>query len=157
MATLFEKLNLKDHGKILVLNAPASFEQELRTLQGVRVARKLQSTGPVSFAVIFVTSQSQLDAAAVEVAEAAPGDPVIWFAYPKGTSKRYSCDFNRDTGWKVLGEQGFEPVRQVAIDEDWSALRFRRTEFIKSLTRTPEHALSKEGKKRAAARQPSRR
>ncbi len=26
---------------------------------------------------------------------------------------------------------GFDTVRQVAIDEDWSALRFRRVEFIK--------------------------
>lgn len=29
----------------------------------------------------------------------------------------------------VLG--GFDSVRQIAIDEDWSALRFRRAEFIK--------------------------
>jgi len=27
---------------------------------------------------------------------------------------------------------GFETVRAVAIDEDWSALRFRRVEFIKA-------------------------
>ena len=27
--------------------------------------------------------------------------------------------------------QSFEPVHQVAVDEDWSALRFRRVEFIK--------------------------
>lgn len=26
---------------------------------------------------------------------------------------------------------GFRPIRQVAIDEDWSALRFRRVEFVK--------------------------
>jgi hypothetical protein len=29
MATLFEKLNLKDHQEILILNAPESFEREL--------------------------------------------------------------------------------------------------------------------------------
>jgi hypothetical protein len=27
---------------------------------------------------------------------------------------------------------GFDSVRQIAIDEDWSALRFRRVEYIKS-------------------------
>jgi hypothetical protein len=32
----------------------------------------------------------------------------------------------------VLKKLGFDTVRQVAIDEDWTALRFRRTEFIKS-------------------------
>jgi hypothetical protein len=35
----------------------------------------------------------------------------------------------------VLGAAGFEPVRMVAVDEDWSALRFRRVGFIKTLTR----------------------
>jgi hypothetical protein len=49
----------------------------------------------------------------------------------KGTSKKYSCDFNRDDGWEVLRQAGFDSVRQVAIDDDWSALRFRRFEFIK--------------------------
>lgn len=56
---------------------------------------------------------------------------LLWFAYPKGTSKKYKCDFNRDDGWEPLRKLGFDTVRQVAIDEDWSALRFRRVEFIK--------------------------
>jgi len=54
-----------------------------------------------------------------------------WFAYPKGTSKRFRCEFNRDSGWHVLRSAGFDSVRMVAIDEDWSALRFRRRELIK--------------------------
>jgi hypothetical protein len=48
----------------------------------------------------------------------------------------------------VLGKAGFEPVRAVAIDEDWSALRFRRTEHIKTMTRTTLHRISKAGKDR---------
>jgi len=34
----------------------------------------------------------------------------------------------------------------VAIDEDWSALRFRRVEFIKAMTRRVSSAMTKEGK-----------
>jgi hypothetical protein len=45
----------------------------------------------------------------------------------------------------VLGDAGFEPVRQVAIDEDWSALRFRRVEYIKSMTRDPRRKISGKG------------
>mgnify|MGYP005835701873 CR=1 FL=1 len=41
-----------------------------------------------------------------------------------------------------------EPVRQVAIDEDWSALRFRRVEYIKTMTRS--FAMTLEGKAKAA-------
>jgi hypothetical protein len=69
-------------------------------------------------------------------------------AYPKGSSKAYRCEFNRDTGWQALGAAGFEPVRQVSIDADWSALRFRRVARIASLTRRPAMTLSEEGKRR---------
>lgn len=41
------------------------------------------------------------------------------------TSKNYKCDFNRDSEWISLGKYNLEPVRQVAIDDDFSALRFR--------------------------------
>jgi hypothetical protein len=150
MASVFDKLNLKDHRDILVLNAPASFEPVLGRLADVRVRTRMPKTGPVAFALVFATEQAEVDTAAVQLAKLAPGDAIVWFAYPKGSSKRYTCGFNRDTGWKALGRAGFEPVRMVAIDEDWSALRFRRAEFIKSMTRGAEHALSKQGKQKAA-------
>jgi len=84
------------------------------------------------------------------IAKKAQGDAVVWFAYPKGSSKKYKSEINRDAGWQVLGDAGFEPVRMVAIDEDWSAVRFRRADFIKSLTRGKEHRMSAQGKARAA-------
>ena len=64
----------------------------------------------------------------------------MWIAYPKKSSTRYTCD--RDRGWEGMGEAGFDPVRMVAIDEDWSALRFRRVEFIKKMTRDPKRRLT---------------
>jgi hypothetical protein len=39
--------------------------------------------------------------------------------------KANRADLNRDTLWPVLGEYGMRPVSQVAVDEVWSALRFR--------------------------------
>ncbi len=65
---------------------------------------------------------------------------------------KYTCEFNRDTGFQPLGDAGFEPVRMVAIDDDWTAMRVRRVEFIKTLTRPESFALSTEGKKRTARR-----
>lgn len=146
MTPLFTKLNLKDQKSILVINAPASFEAELATLGGVRIERDLKAAEDVAFALSFVTKQSEVDALAKTLPKRAVGDALIWFAYPKGTSKRYKCDFNRDTGWAALGKAGFEPVRMVAIDEDWSALRFRRAAFIPSMRRSPDRTLSKDGK-----------
>lgn len=146
MSAIFKKLNLKDQTEIVVLNAPASFEPELTALAEVNVQRKVQGVKALNFALAFVTKQAEVDALAAALAKRAQGDALLWFAYPKGSSKQYKCEFNRDTGWAVLGELGYESVRMVAIDEDWSALRFRRTEFVKTMKRAETRALSAAGK-----------
>lgn len=157
MTPVFAKLNLKDQKAVLVVNAPASFESELSALRGVGIERDPSAVGNVVFALSFVTRQSEVDALAKTLTKKLVGDAVVWFAYPKGTSTRYKCDFNRDTGWAVLGKAGFEPVRMVAIDEDWSALRFRRVAFIPAMRRNPDRTLSKDGRALARGKAPSTR
>lgn len=132
MATTFEKLNLKGQREILVLDAPASFEPELARLKGIKIYRRLGAVSEIEFSVVFVTRKAEVDLLAGPIAHHAQGDAIVWFAYPKGTSKKYKCDFNRDNGWDKLTALGWETVRAVAIDEDWSALRFRRSEFVKA-------------------------
>ncbi|MBL8095857.1 MAG: hypothetical protein JNL73_16900 [Anaerolineales bacterium] len=148
MSAVFKKLNLKDQAEIVVLDAPSSFESELKTLTGVTIRRKLSEVKSTGFVLAFGTRQKQVEAFARAIATKTAGDAVVWFAYPKGSSKRYVCEFNRDSGWASIGAAGFEPVRQVAIDEDWSALRFRRVEHIKTLTRSRLDAISAEGRRR---------
>lgn len=132
MATVFEKLNLKNQLEILVLNAPDSFVHELASLREVTIHRSLKASSEIHFALAFVTRKKEVDDLAGKIVERTKGDSILWFAYPKGTSKKYQCDFNRDNGWRALNPLGWETVRAVAIDEDWSALRFRRTEFVKA-------------------------
>lgn len=132
MANLFDKLQLKGHQTMLVLNAPASFEAELSQLPVPHIERDIEAMPEVTFSLAFVTRQTEVDALASQITARAKGDAAVWFAYPKGSSKKYKCDFNRDTGWAVLKAAGFDTVRSIAIDEDWTGLRFRRTEFIKS-------------------------
>ena len=150
MADVWGKLNLKDHDEILVVNAPASFEREVKTLDGVTVKRKPADVKEIGFFLAFVTTQKEMDDLARVVAKKSVPDAVVWFAYPKGTSKKYTSEISRDTGNEALGEAGFEPVRMVAIDEDWTAKRFRRVAFIKNLTRDPRALVSQEAKKRVA-------
>ena len=148
MSPLFKKLNLGTSDTVLVINSPESFEAELSQLENIRVMRTAPRNTKTPFAIGFAATQAECDVVSSTIVAATEGDSIVWLAYPKKSSKRYKCDFNRDTGWTVLGDAGFEPVRQVAIDEDWSALRFRRTEHIKSLTRSNAMAISSEGKRR---------
>jgi hypothetical protein len=128
----FEKLNLKDQPEIVVLNAPSSFEPELARVKVEAIHRSLAPVRQSDFFLVFVTRKAEVDSLAPQIAKRAHGDAIMWFAYPKGSSKKYKCDFNRDNGWNALNALGWETVRAVAIDEDWSALRFRRKEFVKT-------------------------
>jgi hypothetical protein len=109
---------------------PKSFEPELARLKSVKILRDPKKPKAVVFGLAFVAAQAELDRLSAILAAASLGDAVLWFAYPKGTSKRYACEFNRDTGWQLIRDAGFVSVRMVAIDEDWSALRFRRLEYV---------------------------
>jgi hypothetical protein len=131
MSAVFKKLNLKNPKSIQLYNAPESFEAELVRLEGIKIVRDAKAPKGVEFALAFAQTQKELDRLSKLLAAGAAEDAVLWFAYPKGTSKRYRCEFNRDSGWSVIRALGFDSVRQVAIDEDWSALRFRDVDFIK--------------------------
>ena len=122
MAEVWGKLNLKDQTAVLVVNAPPSFESQLKALDGVTVKRRPADVKSVDFSLAFVTRQKEVD------------------------------DLARVVAKKAKVDAGFEPVRMVAIDDDWTAMRVRRVEFIKNLTRPESFALSKEGKKRTARR-----
>jgi hypothetical protein len=132
MATLWEKLNLKDQQEILVLNAPESFAPEIARLPVLTIHHHIESVPSIGFALAFVTRLAEVNALAPKITRLAQGDAIVWCAYPKGSSKRFKGDFSRDTGWAAFKDTGFDTVRSVAIDEDWTALRFRRKEFIKA-------------------------
>ena len=147
MDAVFKKLNLKDQTTVVILNAPDSFQVNIDSIRNeATILTSLEEVSEIEFIMVFVTKQTEIDALVPKFAPLLKGDAVLWMCYPKGTSKKYKCDFNRDTGWKVMGPYDLETVRMVAIDEDWSALRFKKVEFIKSMNRTSLESLSETGK-----------
>jgi len=149
MNALFKKLSFKGQKSILSINHPASFQKELDDMALVaHVVTNMEQEESIPFAISFVTKQTEIDSIITHIAPKLETDAVLWFCYPKGTSKKYKCDFNRDTGWATLGKHDLEPVRQVAIDEDWSALRFRNVDNIKQITRKGSMALTDKAKLR---------
>lgn len=136
MNQTFHKLNYKNQACLLVLNAPESFEPELSEMeQSCKLMRKHTGLKEIEFALLFVTKLAEVEKLCAAILPKLKEDAVLWFAYPKGTSKKYSCDFNRDNGWAAAEALGYIPVRAVAIDADWSALRLRQTKYIKTITR----------------------
>jgi len=147
-AALWKKLNLKDQPKVVVVGAPAEFETHVDALETAKVQRSVRGKTDATFLIAFAITRQDIERAAKAIAKLPDGDVIAWVCYPKKSSKRYACEFDRDTGWEPLGELGYEGVRMVAIDEDWSAIRFRRVDHIKNLTRDRSWRLSEKGRKR---------
>ncbi len=74
---------------------------------------------------------------------------LLWFAHPKKSSPKYNVSVSRDFGWDAVGQYQYEGVRQISIDENWSAIRFKHISQIKVLTRNESNAVSIDGKTRA--------
>jgi hypothetical protein len=125
-----------------------ALKDELTKLRSVTIQRGLRELDEIEFSLAFVTKDKEVETLGKTIANKAKGDAVIWFAYPKRTSEAYKSEINRDNGWQPLGELGLEGVRGVSIDQDWSALRFRRVEFIKAMSRDQRGAMTAQGKAR---------
>lgn len=150
MTPLLKKLNFKDQRQVCILDSPSEFEAEMKKMEAVAaIVTSPKKCKEIDFALVFVKSKPGIEAAFKSIKDKIKGDAVLWFAYPKGTSKRYKVDISRDKGWDALGKGGYEVVRAVAIDDDWSAMRFRKAQFIDKMTRDSRFALSKEGKAKA--------
>jgi hypothetical protein len=144
---VFKKLNFKDQSEILIQNAPASFKPEIKAISALASVSTVTKSKH-DFLLFFVSTLKEINTA-IKVIEKNKTEAVIWFAYPKQSSKKYTCEFNRDTGWQAIGDIGLEPVRQIAVDEDWSALRFKKPEQIKKMIRRESMTLTKAGKEKS--------
>ena len=146
----FKKMNFKQEQQILVLHAPKNFQEVLHAIQNhTTLYQEMQPSIQWPFVLLFVKEKVKMEQQISLVFPQLEPDAKLWVAYPKKSSKNYQSDISRDDGWQIFGKLGLEPVRMVAIDEDWSALRFRRVKFIKTITRSPKMALTDEAKKRS--------
>jgi hypothetical protein len=116
--SVFSKLQLKPGQKVALDGAPPNVDL------GLNQAVVQQDARSADAVIVFVETAAQLRERASGVVQAAQRDALAWVAYPKAGQR--GTDLNRDSLARLMIEQGVQPVRQVAIDDVWSALRFRR-------------------------------
>lgn len=118
MQDIIKKFKFKDTG--IVINAPAAIEKELIALGFNNEFDKAKSTNTL----VFINDNKEYLNFLKKGLKNIEPDSVLWFAYPKGTSK-IKTDINRDT-IRMTGEEfGITTVTAISIDDTWSALRFR--------------------------------
>jgi hypothetical protein len=108
------KLQIKPGQSVAVLNAPP----------GVTLPASTSGSEPHNAdAVIGFAVRSDDLGQLSPVIGAARADRLAWIGYPKGG--KLGTDLNRDRLAQAMVAEGIQPVRQVSIDDTWSALRFR--------------------------------
>lgn len=133
MEYLLKKLNYREQDRICIINGNNGFIKDIkRARPPLRVDRKIDPKYLYSFFLIFIKDESDLRETAPQSIHNLSEDGILWFAYPGKSSTRNDSDISRDRGWDLVRAHGFKPVRQVCIDDKWSALRFRDQRFIKS-------------------------
>ena len=119
---LARKLRIQPGQRMLVLNAPAGFVESLGELPAGTTVSTDVSTASYDFVQVFAKNQVELNQLKATAVGSVTYDGLFWVCYPKKTSKIKS-DLMRDTLWDQF--EGLRPVAQVAIDDTWSAMRFR--------------------------------
>jgi hypothetical protein len=109
---LTQKLQIKPGQSLAVVNPPA----------GVTLPVAGAEPSTAEAVIGFAARSDDLDSLG-EVYGAALADRLAWIGYPK--AGQLGTDLNRDKLAAAVRARGLRPVRQVSIDDTWSALRFR--------------------------------
>lgn len=114
---LVSKLQLKQNSLVALLEPPEGADAALDGLNTTSY------TADADALIVFVVDREALERCRGEIIGAVGRDALVWVAYPK--AGQLGTDLNRDLLAVALAGQGVRPVRQIAVDELWSALRFR--------------------------------
>jgi len=118
---LSKKLKLNPGQRAAVINAPAGYLKQISSA-GANLTEKL--SGKFDWIQIFVKNKAELDKLAPRAVSALKPDGLLWFSYPKGTSK-IQTDLTRDKGWDALSSVGLKWVTLISVNETWSAFALR--------------------------------
>ncbi|WP_036746893.1 YdeI/OmpD-associated family protein [Paenibacillus sp. UNC451MF] len=134
---LVKKLRMQSGQRVLIMNAPDGFIERVTPLPD-QAKLDQQPSGEYDFVQLFITSVDELNALGPDAIKAVKQDGLLWISYPKKSSK-IKTDLNRDSGWDIINEAGFEGIALISIDATWSAMRFRPADLVRSTSSRREH------------------
>jgi hypothetical protein len=112
------KLQLKPGMTVALLSAPAGFDVPLP--EGGSVA---PDAGAADATLAFAQDRDGLERLMAALQDSARAERLTWVAYPK--AGKLGTDLNRDTLREAVLPNGLDTVRQVALDDTWSAMRLK--------------------------------
>lgn len=122
-----------DQERIAVLNAPDQFRYHIQDLlKSVVIDDQINARFLYDFMIVFATVIEDIERLAPLCIHNLREDGKLWMAFPKKAKEGEESSISRDYGWATIEEAGFRRVSQINLDDEWSALRFRNSRFIRS-------------------------
>ena len=120
---LAKKLKLKAGQRAAIVNAPAGYIDALYPLPvGVEIVDGLD--GAFDWVQVFLKNKAELEALLPAFVGALKRASILWFTFPKGTSK-IQTDLTRDKGWDALQQVDLKWITLISVDDTWSAFAVR--------------------------------
>lgn len=107
--TILKKLQVKGTNSLKLFNKPPHVKIATVRGQGTKVV------------LMFAKDKKELMRC---LSAASRHADMLWVAYPKGSSN-VGTDLNRDILASEMKKKGWESIALIAIDETWSAMRFK--------------------------------
>jgi hypothetical protein len=132
LSAMAKKLRLAREHHAAVLNAPDGFVAQLQP-GPAGLDTELQPNGTYDAVVLFVKDVDELRRLGSRAIHAAKPNGLLWITYPKGGKTKGETDLpatpwwvQRDVLGEITSETGYKAVSFVALDDHWTALRFKR-------------------------------
>jgi hypothetical protein len=131
LSAMAKKLRLAREHQVAVLNAPDGFVGQLQP-GPAGLETELKPTASYDAVVLFVKDVDELRRLGSPAIHAAKPNGLLWITYPKGTTQG-ETDLPATPSWvqrdvlgEITSETGYKAVSFVALDDHWTALRFKR-------------------------------
>jgi hypothetical protein len=129
MSPLAKKLLMKPGQQWLIVNPPEDYLAALEPLpDGVQLSFTVK--GSVNGMQVFVKNSAELTEVLKQLKPALTEETTLWVIYPK-KSLGIETDLQMMSGWEVAKPYGLRPVASAAINNVWTALRFRPEHLVK--------------------------
>jgi len=129
MNALAKKLMIKPNSRWLLQNAPAGYQDSLLPLPD-NASIVFSAEGEFNGIQLFVINSTELASELQVITPLLKADTVFWIIYPKKNSG-IQTDLEMMGSWDVPVQYGLRPVASAAVNEVWTALRFRPVEAVK--------------------------
>ncbi|MGL4382587.1 MAG: hypothetical protein ACRCTA_02605 [Bacilli bacterium] len=125
---VFSKLKLKEGMDLVILDKQKTYLNEFQKYQ---LNIKTNATKASCFILVAYTmEEAQLLFNVIE--SYLEQDYTLWICFPKKSSKAYYINTTRDMMHQLFSTKQCLGVTLIALDDDFSAMRYRNTNYIKS-------------------------